>query len=248
MPGERLPEAALPSPEELIQQMRNEIRAGRHWFEALLGTVARWRLPEEVVDGERYRYLIGGEAFDWLRLAERLIDAARDLIPAEEAEALLFEGRWPLEMGDEEFATRIGPAKHAAHLNFLYGVLVEQALQLHVEEEVQKEIRSCVWGQTLRDDSVVFERIYGFGREELRARYYEETGRFLQDAISYDDLLEFTYWLFKFRLRRQDKARVASDTRKGLAQLSRMELAVAARRMGARLDEAEFRERFSAAS
>jgi len=244
MTEERLLEAALPSPEELIQQMRNEIRAGRHWFEALLETVRRWRVPEETIDGERYRYLIGGEAFDWLRLAERLVDAAADLIPPEEAEALLFEGRWPIELPEEEFAARIGPAKHAAHLNFLYGVLVEQALQLSVEEELHKEASACVWGLTPRIDRGVYERIYGKPPEELRAAYYEETGVFLEQEVAYDDLLEFTYWLFKYRLRRQEKARVASDTRKGLAQLSRMELAAAARRQGARLDAAEFVERF----
>jgi hypothetical protein len=33
---------------------------------------------------------------------------------------------------------------------------------------------------------------------------------------------ELTYWLFKYRVRNSDKARVASDTRKGLAQLQRM--------------------------
>ena len=34
------------------------------------------------------------------------------------------------------------------------------------------------------------------------------------------------YWLFKFRVKNQEPARVASDTRKALAQLSAMELAV----------------------
>ncbi|GAJ03845.1 unnamed protein product, partial [marine sediment metagenome] len=32
---------------------------------------------------------------------------------------------------------------------------------------------------------------------------------------------EFTYWLFKYRLNHCDKARVASDTKKGLEQLNR---------------------------
>lgn len=233
-----------PTAEEVIAEMRRAILAGEHWFTALLDAVGRWRLPEETVGGHRYRYLIGGEAFDWLRLAERLVDAAADLIPEDEAEALLFEGRWPIDLDEGEFARRIGAAKHAAHLNYVYGVLVEQALQLHVEEELQKEARSCVWGLTPRLDRGVYERIYGRPPEDLRALYYEETGVFLEREVSYDDLQEFTYWLFKYRLRRQDKARLASDTRKGLAQLSRMELAVAARRRGARLDEAEFAEAF----
>jgi hypothetical protein len=36
------------------------------------------------------------------------------------------------------------------------------------------------------------------------------------------DLHEFTYWLFKHRVNNSDPARVASDTRKGLAMLSRL--------------------------
>jgi len=33
----------------------------------------------------------------------------------------------------------------------------------------------------------------------------------------------FTYWLFKYRLRQCDRAKVASDTRRGLAQLARLD-------------------------
>ena len=33
---------------------------------------------------------------------------------------------------------------------------------------------------------------------------------------------EFNYWLFKYRVKNCDKARIASDTRKGLDQLERM--------------------------
>ena len=33
---------------------------------------------------------------------------------------------------------------------------------------------------------------------------------------------EFTYWLFKFRVKNSDKAKVASDTTKGLNYLERI--------------------------
>ena len=33
---------------------------------------------------------------------------------------------------------------------------------------------------------------------------------------------EFNYWLFKYRMKTSDKAKVASDTRKGLKQLHEM--------------------------
>ena len=237
-------ESLLPAPEEVVFRMRQAILDGEHWFEALLDGIARWRTAEERIGSRRFQYLIHGEAFDWLLLAERLLDEAPDLVPPAEREALLWENRWPLDIEDHEFAARMGRAKYSAHLNFLYGVLVEEALQLSVEEEIHKEGRSRAWGTDLRADETMFQRVYGHPREELFALYYESTGQMLRQDVPYADWKAFTYWLFKFRLKRQDKARVASDTRKGLAQLTLMEMQVSSRRKGAHLDEAGFAERY----
>ncbi len=234
----------LPAPEETILRMRQEILSGAHWFEALLDAIGRWRLPVETVRGREYRYLVGAEAFDWLLLAERLLLEAADIVPPAARDALLFQGRWPLDLPEEEFERRLGAAKHSAHLNFQYGVLVEQALQLSVEEEIQKESRARAWGHDHRDDESMFERVYGKSRDELAAQYFEETGSLLRSRVAYSDWLDFTYWLFRLRMRRQDKARVASDTRKGLARLTLMEIEVSERHRGARLDEAGFLSRY----
>ncbi len=211
------------TPEAIIAAFRREILAGEPWYPALLRAIGRWRLPREQVDGRLYQYLIGGEAFDWLLLAERLTDAAADLIPEHEREQLLFFNRPPLELDPDEFRRLIGPAKYRAHLNFLYGVVVEEALQLAVELDVQKELRARVWGSDRRTDETVFERIYGRTREELLAEFRNERGLPQVPSISLTEQREFTYWLFKRRLRTADPARVASDTRRGLAQLSRLE-------------------------
>jgi hypothetical protein len=236
--------ANVPAPSEAILRLRHEIASGRHWFDALLSAIGDWRAPEETVAGRRFRYLVGGEAFDWMLLAERLLEAVRDLVPAAEADALLFQGAWPIELDDSEFADRLGPAKFSSHLNYLYGVMVEEALQLAVEEEIHKQSYSRVWGQDPRDDEGMWRRVYGCGLQELLALYYEGTGILIRDRVDHRDLKDFTYWLFRLRLKRQDKARVASDTRKGLAQLTRMELAVSQRRHGATLGEADFVSRF----
>lgn len=235
----------LPAPEETVLRMRQAILAGQHWFEALLDAIAHWRLPGERIGDREYRYLIHGEAFDWLLLAERLLDEMPDLIPPAEREALLWENRWPIEMDDDDFALRMGKVKHSAHLNYLYGVLVEEALQLSVEEEIHKEIRCRAWGYDQRVDESMYQRVYGRSRDELFALHYQETGILIRESVSLADWKAFTYWLFKQRLKLQDKARVASDTRKGLAQLTRMELAVSERRYGARLDAVDFAARYA---
>ena len=234
----------LPAIEEVVFRMRQAVLDGEHWFDALLDAVKGWRLPSETIGDRSYQYLLLGEAFDWLLLAERLLEEMPDLVPWRERDALIFENRWPIELDDAEFTAKIGPVKHSAHLNYLYGVLVEEALQLCIEEEIHKENRNRPWGQDPRVDETMFERVYGKSRIELFALYYEETGSFFRGDISLTQWKSFTYWLFKQRLQRQDKARVASDTRKGLAQLTRMELAVSERRHGAPLTESDFAARF----
>ena len=124
----------------------------------------RWRAgtrPKRSSASRRYRYLIGGEAFDWLLLAERLLDELDGDVSAEEREALLFHGRPPLEIDEEEFQTLIGTPKYQAYLNYLYGVVVEEALQLAVEEEMAKEHHAHVWSAAHVDGATVYQRIYG---------------------------------------------------------------------------------------
>ena len=57
-----------------IQYMHASIEAGDHWYFAMLKAMSRWDQAEEIIGDRRYRYLIGGEAFDWVLLAERLVE------------------------------------------------------------------------------------------------------------------------------------------------------------------------------
>jgi hypothetical protein len=208
-----------------LVSFRKRVQHGDDWFAALLDAIASWEAPEETLDGRRYQYLIAGEAFDWLLLAERLCLELDGAIPAEERDALLFHGRPPRPLDDAEFKRAIGEAKHKAHLNFIYGVAVEEALQLVVEEEVLKEQRSLVWNPSESVDQQVFQRIYGCARDDLLAAYQAELALPAADELSYGEWKAFTYWLFKYRLNQNDPARVASDTRKALVQLSELEAA-----------------------
>jgi 8-oxo-dGTP pyrophosphatase MutT (NUDIX family) len=225
---------------EPLAHFLGALDAGAPWFEALMQAIALWEQPGEIVAGRQYRYLIGGEAFDWLLLAERLLAAADGRIPAGESERLLFEGRAPAEadatpgeaaprMADDRLRALIGESKHRAHLNYLYGVTVEEALQYAVELEVAKErinvnIKDPRSDEAARDP--IYERIYGRPRSELLGAFRDEMGQPKSPNISLAELREFMYWLFKLRVKNQEPARVASDTRKALAQLSAMENAV----------------------
>src|SRR6185436_15306230 len=216
-----------------IQYIHASIDAGDHWYFAMLKAMARWDQAEEIIGDRRYRYLIGGEAFDWVLLAERLLDELDGEVSPEERRALLYHGRPPLEIGEDEFQTLIGTPKYQAYLNYLYGVVVEEALQLAVEEEVAKENHAGVWSAAHIDGATVYQRIYGRDLNDLLTSFQKERKLAETDSLELTELKEFTYWLFKYRVRSLEGARVASDTRKGLAALSRVE---AAYRKRTRLD------------
>lgn len=214
--------AAEAEARRIIETLRAAVAAGdEHWFLPLLEAVRLWPLPEERVGGRTFRYLIAGEAFDWLLLAERLCEELNGLIPEEEAEALLFHGRLPMEAGEEEFKRLLG-AKYSPHLNFIYGVRIEMAIQLAAQEEVRKERRSRVWENGHTEDEA-FHRIYGASRGELLKAFCQDCDAASPGNMTLSGLDEFTYWLFRYRLQSSDPARVASDTRKGLALHQRLE-------------------------
>jgi len=216
--------------------------SGEPWFDSLMRAIALWEAPAETVEGRAYRYLVGGEAFDWLLLAERLLEsaaiAAPGAIPAGEVERLLFEGVTPAEdlaarparIADERLRELIGEHKHRAHLNYLYGVVVEQALQYAVELDLAKERVSVNIKDRRFEEATfdpVYQRIYGQPCAELLRQFREEASLAQTEHIMLSELHEFQYWLFKYRVKNQEPARVASDTRKALAQLSRIEATAA---------------------
>jgi hypothetical protein len=155
-------------------------------------------------------------------LAERLCAAAADSLPASEVEALLFRGQPPLEVSEEEFRERLGPMKSWAYLNYFYGVTVEEAVLMAIEEALWKEHGHRSTPTTAgRVAAAAFERLYGEERSELLRRFQREKGYEPVDALALQEWKEFTYWLFRQRVRSFNKPRVASDTKRGLEALYR---------------------------
>jgi len=206
---------------EAIQYLKDAVAGGRPWHRALLEAIGLWTWPEESYNNHRYTYLIDEEAFDWLLLAERLCSDIADMIPEQELRDFLFSGRLPEEVSDDEFRETIGGSKYHAYLNYLYGVTVEKFVILAVEEEIRKERQSQVWsaGEGIGEDA--YQRVYGAGQETLLDLFRTEKGYERGDSIGLNELQEFTYWLFKYRLGNHDRARVASYTAKGVEFLNR---------------------------
>ncbi len=205
---------------EAIRHLEQAITDGKHWYIALLEAIGLWTIAEEAHDGQTYRYLIAGESFDWLLLAERLCGVVDGLLPDGEKNALLFYGKPPLDLTTKQFRELIGNSKYHQYLNYFYGIIVEEALILAVREEVRKERRTLGYNKEHDCDNEVYRRIYGATRATLLKRFRQEKGRPRLKSIGLSELKEFTYWLFKYRLRQCDKARVASDTKKALQKLN----------------------------
>lgn len=200
-------------------RLRQAVEDGRPWQNALLQAMEQWTLPEETIGGVRRRYLLLGEAFDWLLLARRLSAEVAELIPEDERRNKLNTGHFLLEIPVDDVRRLLGVTKYRAYLNYWYGVTVEQALQVAVQQEVRKERISLGFQARRGITDAVFEKIYGRNRGELMAEFRAEWQiNDPQDAPG-TELKAFTYWLFKLRVYRSDPARVASDTRKALEWL-----------------------------
>lgn len=203
-----------------VRHLEQSITAGKEWYLALLEAIALWDCSEETRNERTYRYLIAGEALDWMLLAERLCEAIDGLLPEDEKFDFLFHGRLPVDITTGQFKQLIGSARYHQYLNYFYGVTVEEALFWAVRDEVRKERR--VSGLTREHDpgDEAYRRIYRQDRMTLLWDFRKENGYRPLKSTTLLEMKEFTYWLFKYRLKHSDKDRIASDTRKALDWLS----------------------------
>jgi hypothetical protein len=199
-----------------IQHLKESVANGKHWYLALLESIKLWKSAEETYKRRRYCYLIDDEAFDWLLLAERLCQEIADFIPEKERINLLFFDRPPVELPKEEFKKLIGAAKYRAYLNYLYGVLVEEALISAVVDEIRKERRAAGWNKYDDAFDKAYKRVYDQNQQVLFDSFRKEKKYSKRKTVPLGMLKEFNYWLFKYRLKHSDKSRVASDTKKAL--------------------------------
>lgn len=208
-----------PSDVEAIKRLKQAIVQGKHWYLALLEAVKVWDSTEEDYDDRHYQYLIANEAFDWLLLAQRLCEEVSELIPHKELINLLFFDQQPIELTKDEFEELIGNAKYRAYLNYLYGIFMERLLILTIAEEIRKRRRTAGLindGNTINE---AYQYLYGESEQELAQQFKREKRYPRRRSMNLSELNEFTYWLFKKRLVRNDKSRVASDTKKALLSL-----------------------------
>ena len=144
-------------------------------------------------------------------------------ISLEEKERFLFSGQIPDTVNEDQFRYLLGPSKSRAYMNFRYGVVLEEALQLVSEEEVRKRHTSRSSSESDELTEEAYTQIYQKPRSELLKTIQKEPKKASRRNLTLSDLKEFTYWLHKRRINLWDPARVASDTRKAIRRLELLE-------------------------
>ena len=194
---------------EIIGRMGATIKSGKHWYLALLEAVRDY--PED-------DYLISGEALDWISLIRMLVtEVGEDLISRTESAQFIKYGRPPLIITQPEAQQLIGELKYKLYLNYLYGVTVEAALIKAVSSEIEKEFISLGLCPPEDRESRAFLEIYESEMDSLYKLFLNDTD---DSSLHANTKAEFSYWLFKYRLKKADKEKVASDTKKALDWLN----------------------------
>lgn len=211
----------VPAVEEAINRFKADVAAGKNWFLALLDAVKNWPVSREAVGGQIYSYIISGEALDMLQLAERLIKASGDLVPENESVDFLFRNKPPLLLTPEETKSLLGDTRFAQYLNFFYGITAEEALLQAVEEEVRKEEQGINMHSEMQIIDETYRRIYDVPQRVLLRQFRKDKEYAAGGGVSLEQMKEFSYWRFKYRLEHCEKARIASDTKKALNWMKR---------------------------
>ncbi len=205
----------------LIEKMKHSIENGNNWFDAFLHLISSWKLRSELVGSKNYNYLIAGEAFDWLLLAERVCSTLKDFIPNDQYNALIISGKFPYHLNVNEFRNIIGFNKYRLILNYWYGVVVELFVQLAEEESILRDNFSKGLLDDVEIEKIVFQNLYGKPKIELFREYSLSYEKKFSNRLTLFEFKEFNYWLFKLRFNSFEPALVASDTLKGIKYMNK---------------------------
>ena len=168
-------------------------------------------------------YLIQNEALNWKIVAVKLILESKNDNFMTYLPSLLN----PIIYSDEDKNTiknKMGSSFFSAHLNYFYGIIVEQSIREIKKNDFQKEFNYPSYNLKHNINDRVFENLYGKNVNLLwdefcknarlnSRRYYTPTKMYCSD---YEN---FTYWLSKKRLKLTTPELNASLISRGLKYL-----------------------------
>ena len=211
----------LPQKEqEILRLLKMNLKNGEDARKSLFSASAKWSLSEEVINDAHHCYILAGEAFDLVSLMNRLAGECEDVIPREDLADALFVDEYALIMLNETLRTALGSVKYNQYLNYFYGIILEEILIFATEDEVQKMYTSNGFRNVAKETDIAFSRLYGANERTLLDRYCAELGQGpIKGYMTVIQKQEFTYWLFKLRMRSAEPAKAASDVSKALTYM-----------------------------
>ena len=178
--------------------------------EKILYIIGAWKIN----NNNNYDYLIMREAFNWKRLAIRIVVYLK---LEKNLQNLIIE--WLMTphlyatFSEEKFKNLIGFEKYNAYLSYFYGITIERCLISYVEQELLK--KQISYGNFVRyQPEEVYSKIYNLEYDDLMNEFLTEFS-FDRIKLSEVEFENFTYWCFKKRIENSDPSKLASDTKKG---------------------------------
>jgi len=217
------------SAEQYFEIATKALIQGFDWQDVVLEAIKVWHIPEERKGNHKFIYLILGEAFNWIRLATRIINACQIKASNKQINDFLFNGYIPANLSEYEFRSKIGDIKYKGWQNYYYGVMVEQCVvELSKSNMIKKAYASGVRITEQNLDSV-FKETYGDYLDVLWRRFNLNNHKnnkkyYLPKTTGESDSEQFTYWLFKLRLSRSAPEVFASRTKEALKYLDNVKM------------------------
>ena len=197
-----------------INELNNNFDSDESLIHTFLKIIGHWPLKSEIIDGIEYQYWINDEAFNWYLLASRIIFSVKDEQNIKKLDHFLSTVHF-LPGSDQRIMINLFPPdKYRAHLNFIYGVILEEVIICFNEMEKNKDVLN----QFNVTDSInlVYLNLYGMDYTEFIRLYEFETKTKLDQFDTLHSYYNFLYWSWKYRLKKSTPEKIAYDSQSGI--------------------------------
>ena len=197
-----------------INELNNNFDSDESLIHTFLKIIGHWPLKSEIIGDIDYQYWINDEAFNWYLLASRIIFSVKDEQNIKKLDHFLSTVHF-LPGSDQRIMINLFPPdKYRAHLNFIYGVILEEVIICFNEMEKNKDVLN----QFNVTDSInlVYLNLYGMDYTEFIRLYEFETKTKLDQFDTLHSYYNFLYWSWKYRLKKSTPEKIAYDSQSGI--------------------------------
>ena len=197
-----------------INQLNDSFDSDELLVETFMKIIGQWPLKSENFDNIEYQYWVNDEAFNWHLLASRLIFSITETTNKQILNELL-HSTYLLPGSDQgKIINLFPPDKYRAHLNFIYGVVLEEVIICFNEMEKHKDVINQFHASDVIN--AVYLDLYGYNFSEFIRIYEFEKKIKLDKFDSLYSHYDFLYWSWKYRLKKSTPEKIAYDSQSGI--------------------------------